>query len=196
MKYILMIVMSLSSAAALAANDNSNAVPVMTPNQLKYFPFNEQNNEKSTPAKVTPLSMGQEYVLKEDRKNIKAFIALNLGILDLHGDKRDLGTIQQLIQRDVLKRNQVKKWQEVGVIFGDILAHEFNLHWVSYEDNRGVSTALQWRKTQNFVFPVTMFSKRVQNGIPVDAYKLYNEIARDVKQFIAYENAHPKMPTK
>lgn len=192
MKYILLIAMIMISAVAAAADKDT--VPVMTPDQLKHFQFSEPGQQQQKPPKVTDLSMGQEYVLKEDRKDIKAFIALHLGILALHGDKRDLATIQELVDRNVLKKSQIKKWQEVGVIFGDILANEFDLHWVSYEDDRGVSTALQWRKTQNFVFPVTMLSKRVQFGDPIDVYALYKEIGKDVEQFMAYENKHPGMP--
>lgn len=190
MKLFLLAVGWLLASTALAAE--TNAPPVVPESQLKHLKFDQKQNEKEKPPKVTPLSFSQEFILKQDRKDIKAILARHLGILDLHGDKRDLSTIQQLIDRNVLKPKQLKQWQEVGVVFGDILANEFGLHWVSYQDDEGLSTALQWRDTQNFVFPVTMFSKRVEFGDKVNVDKLYNKIAEDVRQFIAYESKIPR----
>ena len=167
---------------------------MVTEKQLKHLQFNKNQEQKEKPPAVTPLSFSQEFILKQDRKDIKAIMARHLGILDLHGDKRDLSTIQQLVDRKVLKSKQMKQWQEVGVVFGDILANEFGLHWVSYQDEQGLSTALQWRNTQNFVFPVTMFSKRVEFGDQINVKKLYDRIARDIHQFKAYEEKNPQLP--
>ena len=193
MRLIVILIALAFSGAALAEQkvDNSD-VPAVTPNQLKEFPFQQNGNEKAP--KVTELTFSQEFILKQDRKDIKATIARYLGILDLHGDKRDLSTLQQLVNKNVLKKSQVKKWQEVGVVFGDILANEFGLHWVSYEDDKGMSTALQWKNTQNFVFPVTMFSRRLEYENTINVRAVYDKIAKEIREFKAYENKLPKMP--
>ena len=75
----------------------------------------------------------------------------------------------------------------MGVVFGDILAAQFNLHWVSYRDKEGVSIALQYKDTQNFVFPVTVFSKRLLFGEKLDVRAIYNQIGKQIEAFIAYE---------
>ena len=85
----------------------------------------------------------------------------------------------------------VRQWQSMGIVFGDVLAKEFGLHWVSYEDDLGTSKALRWRATENYVFPVTMFSKRVQFREKIDVNGVYEKIAEDIERFKAFENNRP-----
>ncbi|MBD3649276.1 MAG: hypothetical protein HUJ31_17915, partial [Pseudomonadales bacterium] len=37
--------------------------------------------------------------------------------------------------------------------------------------------------TMNFVFPVTVFSRRVQFDQPIDVQEIYNKIRQDVENF-------------
>ena len=60
---------------------------------------------------------------------------------------------------------------------------EFGLHWVSYEDELGSSKALRWRKTDNFIFPVTVFSKRIQFKEKIDVAAIYEDIETEVQRF-------------
>lgn len=189
MKYLLFLLAMALSSAVLA--EDPDTTPVMTPDQLKHYPF--PDTETSKPPKISDLSVSQQFVLSKDRRDVKGLVARHLGILDIHGDKSDLDTIQQLCDRHVLKDNQVREWQSVGVIFGDILANEFDLHWVSYADDAGVSTALQWKDTRNFVFPVTMFSKRIQFDEKIDVHAMYDKLASEIQAFKDYENKRPKM---
>jgi len=192
MKYLALAFVLTFSGPAFA-QDNSGGqdpTPVMTPNQLKHYPFAPDTRQEKPPV-IKDLSVTQQYYLTRDRRMFKDLAARHLGILEIHGDKTDLSTIQQLYDRHILKDNQVAQWQAVGVVFGDILANELDLHWVSYADEKGVSTALQWKNTKNFVFPVTMFSKRIKFNEKIDAKAIYDKIARDVKDFIAYENSKP-----
>ena len=187
MKYIVFVLTLTCATLAAAAEDNkTDTTPVLTPDELKTYPFADR--EKAKAPVIKELSVGQQFILSKDRRDVKSLIARHLGIMALRGDKSDLDTIQQIYDRKILKDNQVKEWQSVGVVFGDILANEYGLHWVSYEDEQGVSTALQWGNTQNFVFPVTALSKRLQFGEKIDTHALYDKFSQDIKAFIAYEN--------
>lgn len=167
-------------AGARGASEIPPDVPVLTPEELENYEFPEQNEE---PPVVEDLSVGQRFILDAQRREMKDLIARRLGVMELEGNENDLPILQQLIDRDVLEDDQVKEWQALGVIFGDILVEELNLHWVSYEDERGVSKALQWRDTMNFVFPVTAFSRRVQFNQEIDVREIYEKIRRDVAKF-------------
>ena len=62
----------------------------------------------------------------------------------------------------------------MGVVMGDLLAAEFNLDWVVYEDRLGRSRALRDGDSDNYLFPITMISRRreVDNRTPVvDIYR-------------------------
>jgi len=174
------------TGTAVAAELPSD-VPVLSPDELKDYKFN-RDQEQETPT-VEELSVGQKYVLDAQRREIKDLIATKLGVMELKGDKRDLDTIQKMVDRNVLRDDQVKQWQSLGVIFGDVLAKEMDLHWVSYTDKQGTSKALQWRDSMNFVFPVTVFSKRVAFGVDIDIHEIYDKIRKDVGKFSDVEKA-------
>ncbi len=101
----------------------------------------------------------------------------------MKGMKSDLAYFQALVDQRVLRPEQTEEWQALGVVFGDLLVNEFGLRWVSYEDELGASKALRWRKTDNFVFPVTVFSKRVQFGEKIDVTEIYNTLEAEIVRF-------------
>jgi hypothetical protein len=93
----------------------------------------------------------------------------------------DLDLLQTLLDQRVVRNDQTRELQAMGVILGDLLAEDLDLHWVIYEDQVGRSRALRYRQTDNYLFPMTMISRRreVGNETPVaDIYqKAYDIIA-------------------
>ena len=177
--------------APLALAEPFLGLETLTPEELANYSF---DIEEDTPL-VSDLSIGQRYVLDKYRRDLKDLIARRLGILSLKGDKRDLPTLQAVIDKELIRSDEVREWQTLGVMFGDILVEEMGLHWVSYEDDLGVSKALRWQQSENYVFPVTMFSKRVQFRETINIQALYDKLNTDVQQFREYEKAHPSFQT-
>lgn len=174
--YPVLFGIALVSLAALA---EESGLPELTPRQLEKYDFEVQE----VPPLVTDLSVGQRYLLGRHRQQLKDLLARHLGVLSLKGDRRDLPLLQAVVDRKLIREDEVGEWQAMGVVFGDILAGEMSLHWISYEDDLGVSKALRWRDTENYVFPVTMFSKRIQFDEDIDVEALYGKIDADVKRF-------------
>ena len=86
----------------------------------------------------------------------------------------DLELLQMLLDRELVRANQTRELQAMGVIMGDLLASEFELKWVIYEDRLGRSRALRDGDSDNYLFPITMISRRreVDNRTPVvDIYR-------------------------
>lgn len=169
--------------AAFSTMAEESGLPVLTPEQLDNYQFETPAPKRQLV--VEDLSVGQKFTLDGQRREVRDLIARHLGIVNLYGDAQDLKALQQLYDRNILKPEQVREWQAVGVVFGDILAKEFGLHWVSYEDELGASRALRWRNSDNFVFPVTMFSKRLQFGEKIDVEQIFNSIKADVERIKA-----------
>ena len=48
----------------------------------------------------------------------------------------------------------------MGIVLGDLLAADLDLHWVIYRDNVGRSRALRYRQSDEYLFPATMISRR------------------------------------
>ncbi|MBT4492129.1 MAG: DUF3806 domain-containing protein [Gammaproteobacteria bacterium] len=157
----------------------------MTPGELENYEFEIEESQVT----VSDLSLGQRYVLSTQRREIEDLIARRLGILSLKGDRSDLKVMQDLVERKVLR--ETREWQSLGIVFGDILAAEFDLHWISYEDELGISKALKWQKTENYVFPVTLFSKRIQFNEKINVLAVFEKIEADVSSFKAFEKGRP-----
>ena len=159
----------------------------LTSEELERYEFDVEE----VPATVKDLSLGQRYSLDTQRRETMDLIARRLGVLNLKGDKSDLKVLQNLVDRKAIGRDDVRGLQSLGIVFGDVLVSEYGLSWVSYEDDVGTSKALRWKKTENYVFPVTLFSKRVQFRENINMTGVFEEIGAEVERFIAYEAARP-----
>lgn len=187
---LLIVLLALTTAGNnVMAEEEPAGLEVLTPDQLENFQF--EDAPKKEPAVITELNVGQRYILSSQRRSIEDLITQRLGILTLKQDKTDLEIIQKVVDRRILNDRDVREWQALGVLFGDILANEMDLHWVSYEDDLGTSKALRWKDTDNFVFPLTVFSKRVQFNEKIDARAIYNKIETSVENFKRIESLRP-----
>jgi hypothetical protein len=84
--------------------------------------------------------------------------------------EHDLGLLQTLLDRRLVRPDQTDLLQGMGFILGDLLAQELGMRWVVYTDRVGRSRALRLGDSDNYLFPVTMISRRreVGNTTPVD----------------------------
>jgi hypothetical protein len=159
----------------------------LTSEELERYEFDVEE----VPATVKDLTLGQRYSLDTQRRETMDLIARRLGVLNLKGDKSDLKVLQNLVDRKAIGSDDVRGLQSLGIVFGDVLVNEYGLSWVSYEDDVGTSKALRWKKTENYVFPVTLFSKRAQFKENINMTGVFEEIGAEVERFIAYEAARP-----
>jgi hypothetical protein len=189
MKQLMHIIWLLAPLAY--AEEGNNNVPVLSPEQLESYQY-ENRVEKSI-AIIKDLNTGQQYTLDSDRRAMKALATRHLGILSFKQNLKDLETIQKLVDKKAIREKEVREWQSLGVVFGDVLAEELDLHWVSYQDELGVSKALRWKKTENYLFPVTMFAKRVKFKDDIDVKAIFDALALDVEAFKRYESIHGRI---
>ena len=182
-----LLLILLGALAFNLAAEEETGLRELTSDELVNYEFDVDE----VPATVKALSLGQRYSLDSQRREIMDLIARRLGILKLKGDKSDLKVLQNLVNRKAIRRDDVRGLQGLGIVFGDVLVNEYGLGWVSYEDDLGISKALRWKKTANYVFPVTLFSKRVQFKEDIDMAAAFAELGIKVERFIAYESAKP-----
>ena len=182
---LLLILPGLLTFSFAAAEESG--LRELTSEELERYEFDVEE----VPATVKDLSLGQRYSLDTQRRETMDLIARRLGVLNLKGDKSDLKVLQNLVDRKAIGRDDVRGLQSLGIVFGDVLVNEYGLSWVSYEDDVGTSKALRWKKTENYVFPVTLFSKRAQFKENINMTGVFEEIGAEVERFIAYEAARP-----
>ena len=180
---------SASVDGAESQTELTSSMRELTPEQLEQYAFPEQEDNFES----RDLTAGQIEILANMRKAAKELIQRKLGILSINGTKSDLTAMQSMINRRMVRLDDVIVWQNLGVLFGDVLAREFNMIWVIYEDDLGPSKALRWRKTDNFLFPVTMLSKRAKYGEEINLKQILDELTITVDEFKTWE-LKPKLP--
>lgn len=180
---------SVTVGGAESQTELTSSMRELTPEQLEQYAFPEQEDNFES----RDLTAGQIEILANMRKAAKELIQRKLGILSINGTKSDLTAMQSMINRRMVRLDDVIVWQNLGVLFGDVLAREFNMIWVIYEDDLGPSKALRWRKTDNFLFPVTMLSKRAKYGEEINLKQILDELTITVDEFKTWE-LKPKLP--
>jgi hypothetical protein len=164
--------------------ETETSVTTLTTEQLENYRFPVKPNKYV----VKELTLGQQSIMATQRRAAKDLLVRQLGLVRITSTREDLSSLQQLVDRKVLRKSQREEWQAIGILFGDILAKEFRLDWVSYTDEMGANRALRYRKTENFIFPVTLFSKRVKFNEDIDMTEIYAALETQIEEFIAWES--------
>jgi len=113
---------------------------------------------------IGTLSYLDRSYMKQQRERIEELSLRNLG-RSLNGTTvNDLAILQSLLDKKLVTGEQKLELQAMGVIMGDLLAADLGLDWVIYEDKVGRSRALRYRQTDNYLFPMTMISRRREVG--------------------------------
>ena len=97
----------------------------------------------------------------------------------------DLVILQRLLDNRFVGAEQSSELQSMGLVFGEILARRADLIWVTVVDSYGRDPALRFRDTSLILFPMTMISKRVENGQRVDVAELMAQMEREVAKLKA-----------
>lgn len=86
----------------------------------------------------------------------------------------DLPLLQRLLDEGWVQPEERLQLQAMGIVLGDLLAAELGMDWVIYEDEAGRSRALRYRDTDNYLFPVTMISRRREAGNRETVAEIYD----------------------
>lgn len=93
----------------------------------------------------------------------------------VRGDRTDLETLQRIIDRDLIDKDDSLELQALGAVLGNVMAAEIDeLEWKIYEDEKGRSRALCVENTQECLFPITMLSRRMSVGLKPDVQRIYD----------------------
>lgn len=96
----------------------------------------------------------------------------------------DLELLQRLLDDRIVRAEQTRELQAMGVIMGDLLAAELGLDWVTYEDSLGRSRALRYSDTDNYLFPITMISRRREADNRTAVADIYRKAAETMRAVI------------
>jgi hypothetical protein len=128
--------------------------------------------------------------MAQQRATLDDLAARNFGH-PFNGNKNnDLTLLQDLLDKRLVRPDQTRELQAMGVIMGDLLAADLGLHWVIYEDRMGRSRALRYKQSDDYLFPMTMISRRQEadNHTPVTAiYQKAHDIMAASKPALPFQ---------
>lgn len=129
--------------------------------------------------KITEPSYLDRQYMTQQRELLGEIAAIELG-RSFSGDKdNDLETLQLLLDRQLVRASQTRELQAMGVIMGDLLAADLDMHWVIYEDALGRSRALRYQRSDEYLFPITMIARRRAAGNDTPVAVIYQK-AHDI----------------
>ena len=81
------------------------------------------------------------------------------------GTAADLDLLQEVLEKKLLKKEETWKLQSLGIVLGDaFIASNPGLHWMEVTDEWGTDPVLIYKDTTYQLNPLTMISKRVEDG--------------------------------
>tara|TARA_R110000823_G_scaffold210224_4_gene340444 strand:- start:3428 stop:3937 length:510 start_codon:yes stop_codon:yes gene_type:complete len=138
--------------------------------------------------RIGELSALDRQYMAQQRDLIEDITLRRLG-RDFSGDReRDLALLQDMLDKRLVDASQTRELQAMGMILGEHLADALDMHWVIYEDALGRSRALQYADTDNYLFPMTMISRRVEAGSSTSVKDIYQ------KAYDIIDAARPALP--
>ena len=134
--------------------------------------------------KIRPLSDEDRARLEARRGEVTRFLSAE----DLAGKFQTpagkLGTIRAILAGGVFKPEDSYQLQSLGVVLGDVFVQDMGFTWVMVEDEYGRDPALRYEDSDILLYPLTMISKRVEQGQTVDVFDLYNGLAGQVESLL------------
>lgn len=116
------------------------------------------------------------------RIRVEAIAQEHLG-RGLPQDDGDLALLQEIVDGRFLGREDTYDLQCLGVVFGMRLVHSIEgLDWAIVEDQYGRDPALRYLDTSLLLFPLTMISKRVEDGAEVDVRAMFDGLRAHVEK--------------
>ncbi|MBI2422979.1 MAG: DUF3806 domain-containing protein [Candidatus Hydrogenedentes bacterium] len=88
--------------------------------------------------------------------------------------------IDSVISQQLLSAEMVYEWQCLGIIFGDALADRLGLEWQVVEEEGFRDPCLVAPGTTIVLFPMTMLSKRIEQGDNIDLHHFFDGLCEQV----------------
>ena len=124
----------------------------------------------------------------EERDWIEGARAWVKGHFSEHADTKyatiegKLRVVSAILESGWVEPSETQKLQSLGIAFGDAIAQELQLDWVTINDEYGRAPALNWPGTSINCFALTMIAKRVESGEHIDVQQLFDTVCSDLSE--------------
>jgi len=133
--------------------------------------------------KFEPLNADDLGRMAKQRAVVEKYLGNDAGNLEKYKSTAGkLGLLRALLQQSVFKPEQTYEFQCMGIILGDALVQHCGVEWQAVEDQYGRDPCVCVPGTTIVLFPLTMISKRVEDGEQVDIFDLFNQTGAKIEE--------------
>ncbi|CAA0079630.1 Uncharacterised protein [Zhongshania aliphaticivorans] len=134
------------------------------------------------PWRTIPMTPLDEQYMSESQRELNDLSRIELGRSFGESRDNDLRLIQTMLDRKLVKGDQTRLLQAMGMVMGEYLRKEHHLKWVIYSDRLGRSRALEIPFKDEAIFPVTQISSRAAVGGDIDVKAIYQRLEDEIKR--------------
>jgi hypothetical protein len=118
------------------------------------------------------------------REFIANIVQARYGAAGLTSTQADLAPLQRLLDDRVFSPSQVDEFEALGLVFGDVLAHDLGMRWVVVSGPYGTYPVLRYQNTGIQISALSMIAKRVQDGTEVQLSYLFGQLVPQIQKMI------------
>lgn len=131
--------------------------------------------------RVDAITQNDLQYIEQQHQRIDTLARRHLGRQLQGNPANDIPLLQALLDQQLVRPGQTLELQAMGIILGQLLKQQYGLLWVIYEDKLGRSRALQVAGINEFIFPATQISRRVEVGIEISVQEQYRKLEQAVR---------------
>lgn len=106
-----------------------------------------------------------------------------------HRSDKTMSFIQKMIDEKVFQIENAYELHSLGIALGDYIQYKYNdFHWAVIRDEYGRDICLQYKTLALTIFPMTMISKRVEDGDNINVAELVNDLLEKINELIKSED--------
>lgn len=117
------------------------------------------------------------------------FIEMRIGLIikgaAFEGSLDDLDLLQRALDSGDIASDDTVDLQSLGVPFGQLFINNNpGFNWWMVEDEIGRAPCIRYKETDLLLYPLTLISKRVEDGELVNIRKLFENLSQQLQQVI------------
>jgi|SRR6185312_7162709 len=93
-----------------------------------------------------------------------------------------LNLLDTILKSNWIESKETLKLQSLGITLGDVFVQDMGFSWIQVEDEYGIDPAINLPGTSIILFPLTMISKRIEQGEAVNIHELYQGLKKQVQE--------------
>lgn len=145
---------------------------------------------------LSELSWIDKKYFDKQRASIDELGRANFGTR-VRGNEQDIALMQRIIDAELVGLFDTDTHRALGVVLGDIYVATQGWEWREYKDAQGRSHGVCLPKTQECVFPLSMFTRRLRVTTKLDVARIYQrglDLMADAQPQLPYTAPKPKAP--